>query len=929
MNKLIAALLLGIGLSAYAFQDFGEIIHIPPKEGVEGSSLTLEAIYTGDLEEVLNAKVMYRLAGQIGYLELPMELGELKMSVDLPGEVIGAPGIEYVIVTNLKSGGLVAFPANSDPLTDPQYIPVDEPPAEDEALQMGEIFGELIILTPEPGSSFPFGEPMIVAASLFSLENVDIGSVRVFFDNVDVTAYSLITTDLITYKPDILSAGVHNVYIEVSNIYGVRLANKSWTFTIQSQAQKIFEMSYNGNLNMSSRQDIINTISSQVDSVIAGDTVSVPIYAANDQTVNRLDFSTNLNFDWAKVKLYTNLTSREDSTVQPQNRYGIKVRTSWLRYTYGDETPMMNRLALWGKRVRGHNVDIRFKGLNLHVVSGQTARAITGTASFDSTSSEWSRTGYSFERGLFAIRPSFGKGQLFQFGMFYVHTRDSVNSVKLRPAWDESVLFAELAGSTGSVTVPFGADSYIMDDSLRSLYYFMRGNNPEDNIVLGSDFKLALDNHRFVMEGSAAFSFYNSNILDGPLSRSRLDTFSLLADTTFDDTLGSGSIDLAMSSLDEAFSGMSFLLTDGQFDPSNMEKFFILNENMTLPVNLDNLEEKRYLRALTTVAMHFGLKLNYYNNFIHIDYHHLGPGYRALGSPVLRLDSKGWNGWKITDRVRMLNNMLYLNLGFESYRNNTVTLDPVTDPRLIQHTYNVGLTLNPGNGLPTISTTMKYFTRNNNVSTTTEIVQPIAITIDSTVYDTSFIDNRELNESLSSNINLTYILKTGTISNTVTLSLLTSNMDNLVEGYQGRLRSSNLYGLNLRTEWGIPLTTTLVVRNNSNQLYDENNPNFQSNIFNTYRLGSSYQLLSGSLVLRGNFQYMSFETQKFNADVLEKTTKTQSNMQFNAQYNITPLTLGGTILRPRVIGSYEQRQYVTEYSKYTDSMISARFETTF
>ncbi|MCF7808374.1 MAG: hypothetical protein K9M49_09040 [Candidatus Marinimicrobia bacterium] len=928
MRHIFAALLLGIGLSSHAFQDFGELIHIPPLEGIEGSSLTLEAIYTGDLDQVLNAKVMYRLAGQVGYLELPMEFGDLKFTVDLPGEVIGAPGIEYVIVTNLKSGGLVAFPENSDPLTNPQYVPVEELPADDEALKMGEVFGELIILTPDPGSSFPFGEPLIIAASLFSLENVDIGSVKVFFDNVDVTAYSLITTDLVTYKPDILSAGVHTVYIEVSNIYGVRLANKSWTFTIQSQAQRIFEMSYNGNLNMSHRQDVINTIASEIDSVISGDTVSVPRYQSNTQTVDRVDFSTNLNFDWAKVKLFTNLTSREDSTVQSQNRYGVKVRTSWLRYTYGDETPMMNRLALWGKRVRGHNIDIRFKGLNLHVVSGQTARSITGTASFDSTSSEWRRTGYSFERGLFAIRPSFGKGQLFQFGMFYVHTRDSVNSVKLKPAWNESDFSHELVGMTETINIPFGDPTYTLDDSTRDIYYFLNGRKPEDNIVVGSDVKLALDDHRFVLEGSASFSLHNSNILNGPLTRSQLDTFALLADTTADSTLGTGSFDLDLQALDDAVSGISFLSSNGQIDLGKFSDIFILNENITLPFDLNNLEEKRYIRALTTLGLHFGLKLNYYNNFIHIDYHHLGPGYKALGSPVLRLDGKGWNGWKISDRVRMLNNMLYLNLGFESYRNNTVTLDPVTDPRLIQNTYNVGLTLNPGQGLPTISTTMKYFTRNNNVDTRTEIIQPI-VSVDTTTFDTSYIDGRELNESLSSNINLTYILRTGMIRNTFTLSLLTSNMDNLVTGFEARLRSSNLYGLNLRTEWGIPLTTTLVIRNNSNQLYDETNPNFQSNIFNTYRLGSSYQLFSGSLVLRGNVQQMNFESQRFKADVLETTTKKQTNMQLNAQYNISPLTIGETTLRPRVIGGYERRQYVTEYSEYMDSMVSARFEMTF
>jgi len=934
MKRLLAVVLLGLGLSGYAFQNQGEIIHIPPREAVEGNRLSFEAIYTGDLDQLLDVKILYRLAGQIGYLEKEMTIGELKLSGDLPGEVIGAPGIEYVIVANLKNGGLVAFPPHQDPLSNPQFVAVEEPVVSGQVIHDSENFGELIILTPEAGEIFPFGDPMIVAVSLFTLENIDINSVRVFFDNVDVTAYSLVTTDLITYKPDALSPGQHTIFIEVSNIYGVRLASTSWNFMVRSQAQQIFEMDINGSLNLNYRQDVINYSEATRDTVDGLDTVAVPIYQPGTQTVYRSDLATNINFDWAKVKLFANLTSKEDSTLQAQNRYGIKVRTSWLKYAYGDDTPMMNRLALWGKRVRGHNIDIRLKGVNLHIVRGKTARAITGIASFDSSTSTWNRSAYSFERGLFAIRPSFGKGKYGQVGFFYVHTRDSVSSVSSRPGlWNEDHYSEELNGEFGSVIVPFGADQYILDDSSYSVKYQLSGSNPEDNVVIGSDFKLAFDDHRFVMEGSAAFSLYNSNILEGPLSRSRLDTFELLSDTTFDDTLGSGVLDLPLSSIDEAVAnaGLDFLLSDGKFDAANLSDFFILNENLTLPIDLNNLEQKKYLAAMTTIALHFALKLNYYNHFIHIDYHHIGPGYKALGSPVLRIDGKGWNGWKITDKMRMLNNMLYLNLGWESQKNNTTSLDPIADPRLIQNTFSAGITLNPGQGLPTISTNMKYYTRDNNIDATQSIVQVLTAETDTTI----IIDNRELNELLSTNVSLTYLFQTGEIGNTLSFNLMRSDMNNLVIGYEGLLRASNLYGFNLRSEWGIPLTTTLSIRSNSNQVYDENNPNYQSNTFNTIRVGTGYRLFTSSLILRASYYYQGFNSEKYTSSedfengLLEKTTKSQSNIQFNTQYTFKTVSIGETTVRSRVIGSYELRNYVSKFTDYTDNMLSARFEMTF
>jgi len=925
MKRLLAIVLVGVGINGFALQSDGELIHIAPREAIEGSTLTLDAIYTGDLDDIQSAKVLYRLAGQVGYLEALMSIGDIKLSGDLPGEIIGAPGIEYVIVVSLNDGGLVAYPMSSDPLSDPQFVAVSEASLAEGAVGNSENFGELIILTPDPGTILPFGEPMIVAVSLFNLDNVDINSVRVSFDNADVTAYSLITTDLITYKPDALSAGKHTIFMEVSNIYGVRLSSTSWSFDVQSQAQRIFDMSVNGNLNVSHRADVINIGLANIDSVIGGDTISVAQYTPKSQDVTRVDFSTNVNFDWAKIKIFGNITSKENPRLQPQNRLGIKVRTSWLKYAYGDETPMMNRLALWGKRVRGHNIDARFKYVNLHVVRGQTSRAITGTASFDTTGSEWKRTGYSFERGLFAIRPSIGSGKYFQLGMFYVHTRDSINSVPLKPDnWDVETPTAEFITSDGPLAIGFGDDTYTLNGETRDIQYFMNGNNPEDNIVIGSDIKLALDNHRFVLEGSAAFSLYNRNIIDGPLTRDNLDMYGLLSDTTDDDTVGTGTIDLPLATLDDAVSGIPFMVTDGKFDPEKLGEYFILNENITLPIDLDNFANGNILKSLTTLALHFSAKMNYYGNFIHVDYHHVGPGYKALGSPVLRLDGKGWNGWKISDKVRMLNNMLYLNLGWELYKNNTISQDPLADPRLVQNAFSGGLTLNPGRGLPTITTNMKFFTRDNNVDgieTSYQVVGDDTIEI--------IIDNRELNEALSSNVNLTYLIKTGPLDNTVSFNMMRSNMDNVVIGREGLLRNSNLFGLNLRSEWMIPLTTTISVRKNQNQLYETTDLNHQTNTFSTYRFGVGYRLFGGDLVFRSSLQYMTFESAKYVEDVLLSTLKTQSNLQANAQYTFNPITIGSSTVKSRVIGSYEQRKYVSDFTDYTDNTVSARLEMTF
>ncbi len=159
--------------------------------------------------------------------------------------------------------------------------------------------------------------------------------------------------------------------------------------------------------------------------------------------------------------------------------------------------------------------------------------------------------------------------------------------------------------------------------------------------------------------------------------------------------------------------------------------------------------------------------------------------------------------------------------------------------------------------------------------------------------------------------------------------MMRSNMDNIVIGKEGLLRNSNLYGLNLRSEWMVPLTTTLSIRNNRNQLYETTDLNHQTNTFNTYRLGAGYRLFGGDLVLRSSLQHMTFESEKYVEEDLVSTLKTQTNLQANAQYTLTPITIGTSTVKSRIIGSYEQRRYVSDYNDYADNTVSARFEMTF
>ena len=74
-------------------------------------------------------------------------------------------------------------------------------------------------------------------------------------------------------------------------------------------------------------------------------------------------------------------------------------------------------------------------------------------------------------------------------------------------------------------------------------------------------------------------------------------------------------------------------------------------------------------------------------------------------------------------------------------------------------------------------------------------------------------------------------------------------------------------------------------------------------------------------------KYANYEN--FENKLLDKTDKSQSNFQFNSQYTFKAVNVGETTIKSRIIGSYELRNYVSEYYDYTDNMYSARLEMTF
>jgi len=160
-------------------------------------------------------------------------------------------------------------------------------------------------------------------------------------------------------------------------------------------------------------------------------------------------------------------------------------------------------------------------------------------------------------------------------------------------------------------------------------------------LVAGSDITLSLDDRRILLRGQTALSVVNNDITTGTLT-----------DATIDSVFGSG----------KQFS------TDPQDikDLRDLIKSFFTVNQFISPLQP---------QELTSLAFEGDLSLNYFNNFLKAGYIQRGHDYNSYGSSFLRNDIRGYS---IQDRLRLLNNTIFISGGYEVYKDNLKEIKPFT-----------------------------------------------------------------------------------------------------------------------------------------------------------------------------------------------------------------------------------------------------------
>lgn len=367
-------------------------------------------------------------------------------------------------------------------------------------------------------------------------------------------------------------------------------------------------------------------------------------------------FATDINAESGIWSLNGNayITSEEVSSQQPYNRYSLSIKGGdWLAFQAGDAFPRFPNLIMDGKRVRGFNGALNLGFLNIQTTYGETERSIEGKL-IETFTADNSATLESDVIPINALRYKNPYGRV-ELGTF------KRKILAIRPSF----------GSGENFQLGF---SYLHSkDEVGSIEF---GARPEENLVFGTDFMLAFDSQNIMFTTQAAASLNNKNISSGSLT-----------DKQIDEIFGNNS--------------------NFSVDPNDVKKVRDLIGNF---ITVNQFLGPWNPQEFASLAAEAALTFNYFNNNVKASYIYRGNDYQSFGQSFLRTDVKGIN---LVDRIRMIDNKLFLSIGYEELKDN---LQKTKIATTTFQTINASVSLFPRADFPNITIGYTRNTNNNGLS---------------------------------------------------------------------------------------------------------------------------------------------------------------------------------------------------------------------
>jgi hypothetical protein len=388
-------------------------------------------------------------------------------------------------------------------------------------------------------------------------------------------------------------------------------------------------------------------------------------------------------------------------------------------------------------------------------------------------------------------------------------------------------------------------------DDVNSINY---GINPQENAAFGTDLFLGFDQNRIIVEGNVNASLYNRNIQGGSID--------------FD-------------SLSNVFDNIS---------DSDKEFYKLVNKFVTV---------NQYLILRPGLAYQGRLLLRYFKNNLSFIYEAVDEDYYSLGQPYLLRDNRGFH---LVDNIALLQNQVFLTLGFRQYRNN---LQDIKSNTTTNKNFYGNISYFPMQNLPELTIGYNNYSRNNDVP---------ADSLE------SILNRPEDNQTSSINFSAGYRFILKSLKNRIGLDLINYRRDDIFKYAES---TSDYLTINLRTQYAIPLQTLLEVILQQTET-GKDDPDLGSKLnFTTFGVGGNYRFnnvfTEDQLSLQANLRFGSV-TSKYNLITVEELKYNRNYFSFRINYTL-----------PKY-GSFSALTDILSYSgdrSYGDFIYTLRYDVNF
>ena len=350
--------------------------------------------------ELSHVTLYYRSFGETEFRTQEMPMQRDSASVDLPSSVVTAPFMEVYVIAVTRDGSMEAYPSEN-PEVNPARITIIP--------TLSELPNDVIILSPEEGEQIRAGETYISLSFVYADSTTDRSRTSVMLNGVDLSSAAVPYDDLLIIPPDAIPVsagkGPADLSVRTFDADGKLLSFVRRTFRVVSdqQAEEMEnEFQGYGSVQAESRNERIK---------------------GTGKTYNRLDARAAATYaKFLKMNAQLTLSSEEKAQNQPQNRYALTIDARYVRLGLGDLYPKFPYTIMDGRRVRGFTGDLLLGFFNVNAARGELLRRVD----INGIPAAW-------KRDMTILRPSFGKGESFQWGFSFLKSKDQYDLLPSLP----------------------------------------------------------------------------------------------------------------------------------------------------------------------------------------------------------------------------------------------------------------------------------------------------------------------------------------------------------------------------------------------------------------------------------------------------------------------------------------------------------------